>query len=247
MLRTCASTVLRVTKSSCAIPRSVLPCGDQREHLALARRERRERVSRGGSATSSLDERRLDDGAARGDPLERGDELADVGDPVLEQVADPLRTTPSRASARSRPRRTARAPACRPAGASGRISCAASSPSFVYVGGMRMSMTATSGGSAATSRSSSSRGARLGRDLDAVLGEQPREALADDDGVVGEDHAHGIAAVTRVPPAGGALDLAAGRRAPRRGRGGRAARRRRRRLRRCRRRRPRSRRARSCG
>ena len=39
-----------------------------------------------------------------------------------------------------------------------------------------------------------------------MLGQESREALADDDGVVGEDHAHGIAALTRVPPPGGALD-----------------------------------------
>ena len=43
----------------------------------------------------------------------------------------------------------------------------------------------------------------LGDDVDALLGQQACEALADDDGVVGEDHAHGIAAVTRVPPPGG--------------------------------------------
>ena len=57
-----------------------------------------------------------------------------------------------------------------------------------------MSITATSGGSAATSRQELLGGAGLGEDVDALLGEKSGEALADDDGVVGEDHAHGIAA-----------------------------------------------------
>ena len=41
--------------------------------------------------------------------------------------------------------------------------------------------------------------AGLGDDVDPAVGEEAGEALADDDGVVGEDHPHGIAAVTRVP------------------------------------------------
>ena len=40
----------------------------------------------------------------------------------------------------------------------------------MYVGGMRMSTIATSGGSAATSASSSTAVARLGEDVDAVGG-----------------------------------------------------------------------------
>ena len=41
--------------------------------------------------------------------------------------------------------------------------------------------------------------ADLGDDVEAVVGEQAPEPLADHDGVVGEDHAHGISARTRVP------------------------------------------------
>ena len=47
----------------------------------------------------------------------------------------------------------------------------------------------------------------LADDVDSLLGEQSCEALADDDGVVGEDHAHGIAAETRVPPPRGLSTL----------------------------------------
>ena len=46
-------------------------------------------------------------------------------------------------------------------------------------------------------------GAHGGRDFDALLGQEPCQALTDDDRVVGEDHAHGMAAVTRVPRPGG--------------------------------------------
>ena len=49
-------------------------------------------------------------------------------------------------------------------------------------------------------------GGGLGEHVDALVGQQSREALADDDGVVGEDHPHGIAAVIRVPPPEGAVD-----------------------------------------
>src|SRR5262249_48748149 len=42
-----------------------------------------------------------------------------------------------------------------------------------------------------------------GDDLEAALGQQPCEALADDDCVVGENHTHGISARSCVPPPGG--------------------------------------------
>ena len=67
MLRTWASTVLRVTKSWSAMPRSVLPCGDEREDVALARRELGQRVAGGWGGEELGDERGLDDGAAGGD------------------------------------------------------------------------------------------------------------------------------------------------------------------------------------
>jgi hypothetical protein len=39
----------------------------------------------------------------------------------------------------------------------------------------------------------------LGRNVDSAVGEEAGETLTYDRGVVGEDHPHGIAAVTRVP------------------------------------------------
>ena len=70
--------------------------------------------------------------------------LVDVGDPALQQVADAAgrrRAAPSRA----RPRRAPRAGGSPIVGISARIARAASSPSVVCVGGMRMSTITRSG------------------------------------------------------------------------------------------------------
>ena len=71
---------------------------------------------------------------------------------------------------------------------------------------MRMSTIATSGSCAAVAAQELLAGADLGDDGEAVIGEQPREALPDHHGVVGQDHAHGISARMRVPVVGRAQD-----------------------------------------
>ena len=96
-----------------------LPLGDQDEHLALARGQLRERIAGHGRCHQLVDERRLDDGSARGDASQRGDELVDVADAVLEQVADTLLTIRSRASTRSPRRRTGRGRPSRTCGIGG--------------------------------------------------------------------------------------------------------------------------------
>ena len=65
-----------------------LPCGHQLEHLPLARRQRRERIVAPPLREQRRDDHRVERRAAVGDPPHRGDELLDVADPVLEQVAD---------------------------------------------------------------------------------------------------------------------------------------------------------------
>ena len=64
--------------------------GHQREHLPLARRQDVERVAHAARGNELLDERGIDDRGALDDPLERVDELLDVRDTALEQVAAPL-------------------------------------------------------------------------------------------------------------------------------------------------------------
>ena len=64
--------------------------GDQLHHLALARRQLGERVVRGTPADELADDLRVERRAALGDALDGGGELVDVGDAILEQVADAL-------------------------------------------------------------------------------------------------------------------------------------------------------------
>ena len=66
-----------------------------------------------------------------------------------------------------------------------------------------MSTIATSGRCSSTSASSSSPSAARPDHVEAGLVEQPREPLAQQHRVVGEDHAHGISACTTVPRPGG--------------------------------------------
>ena len=60
--------------------------GDEGEDLALARGQRGQRVA--AAAQQLADHLGVDDGAAGGHAAQRGDEVLDVGHPVLEQVAD---------------------------------------------------------------------------------------------------------------------------------------------------------------
>ena len=62
----------------------------QLEHLALARRQLRERIVAAPPADEPRDHLRVERGAAVRDPFHRGGELLHVGDAVLEQVADAL-------------------------------------------------------------------------------------------------------------------------------------------------------------
>ena len=145
MLVTCFSTA-RIGHEHALGDRLVRAAlGHQLEHLALARSQLGQRVVAPAAADELRDDRRIERRAALGDAANRGRELVDVGDPVLEQVADALGALARAARARSPTRRTARARARRCPGCFSRISAAARRPSSVCVGGMRMSTIATSG------------------------------------------------------------------------------------------------------
>jgi hypothetical protein len=66
------------------------PFGHQGQHLALASRELRQRVSVSSDSDECLHETRVDDGSARRDPLKCIHELVHRQDAALEQVADPI-------------------------------------------------------------------------------------------------------------------------------------------------------------
>ena len=80
-----------------------------------------------------------------------------------------------------------------------RSATAATAPSWVNVGGIRMSTMATSGACAATASASPAASASGRADLDAGLGEQPGQAFAQQRGVVGDHDTHGSSASTTVP------------------------------------------------
>ena len=99
MLFTCFSTARSVTTSASAIARVRAALGHQAEHLALARGQVVERVAAPGAGEELRDDLRVDHGAAGGDAVDGVEEVADVGDAVLEQVADAARVAATSSSA----------------------------------------------------------------------------------------------------------------------------------------------------
>ncbi len=65
--------------------------GHQREHVAFAGSEGGERGGARAGAKQLGYDFRIKRGAARGDAAQGGNELVNVGDPVLQQVADARR------------------------------------------------------------------------------------------------------------------------------------------------------------
>ena len=90
MLVTCFSTARSVT-TSCLGDRVVRAAlGHQPEHLALARAQLRQRVLAPAAAEQARDDLGVERAAALPDAPDGVDEALDVGDAVLEQVADAL-------------------------------------------------------------------------------------------------------------------------------------------------------------
>ena len=87
----CFSTAPSVTTSLAAIGGVRAALGHQAEHLALARRQRLERLAAALPAEQLGDHLGVDDGAPGGDPAHRRRGTRHVGDPLLQQVADALR------------------------------------------------------------------------------------------------------------------------------------------------------------
>ena len=91
MLVTCFSTP-RSVKKILRRDRGVRqPLGHQLEHLPLASGQLVEWIVAPSPADQLRDHAGIERGAAPGDPLDRRDEVGQVVDPVLEQVADPFR------------------------------------------------------------------------------------------------------------------------------------------------------------
>ena len=88
MLVTCFSTVLSLTTSAAAMAEFDRPSAMAGEHLALAGRERGERVAPAAAGEELGDDLGVEGGAALAHPAHGGEELGDVGDAVLEEVAE---------------------------------------------------------------------------------------------------------------------------------------------------------------
>ena len=88
MLLMCFSVAPSVMPSSAAMPDVRPALGHRREDLALARRERGERVVGPVPDHQLGDHLGIEGGPAAGDAPQGVHELADVADAVLEQVAD---------------------------------------------------------------------------------------------------------------------------------------------------------------
>ena len=90
MLWTCFSTVDSVTHNWLRDAGVGSPLRHQRQHFALARGEVLERIFGAARSDQLLDQERVHDRRAADDPPQRRDELVDVGDAAFEQVAAAL-------------------------------------------------------------------------------------------------------------------------------------------------------------
>ena len=226
MLVTCFSTLRSVISSRSAIAWLERPS-------AISSSTSRSRGVSASSGPSSRARRRAaarrPAGRAPSRPAatrrERVDEVVEVGDAVLEQVAEPLGALGEQLRRDARRRRAGRGQRCRRRGCRARISCAARRPSSVWVGGIRMSTIATSGSCCVDLAQQLVGVAGLGRRPRArprrAAARCPRGRAALSSAITTRTAAP---RVTTRPAARGARDAQAARRAPRRGRRARAGR-----------------------
>ena len=145
------------------------------------------------------DDRRVEHALAVGDAAERVDEHGDVRHALLQQVAATLRVLLEQAHRVARLDVVGQDEHADARRASTRICCAATRPSSVCVGGIRMSTIATSGRVSATRRRSSSAVPALPTTSKPASSSSRSEPLAEEGLVVGDHDPHGSSArmVTR--------------------------------------------------
>ena len=188
MLLVCLLTAFSVTNSRAAI------AAFERPSAIRPSTSRSRAVSRSSGASLRAGQQRRDHlgvehGAAGGDPAYGVDERRDVGDPVLEQVADrPLAALEQ--LARVELLDVLRQHEDRQPGLAARAAIADRSPSSVNVGGSRTSTTATSVSSSRSAWSSETALSTAVDDLEVVRLEQPGQPVPEQRVVFGEDHPH---------------------------------------------------------
>ena len=205
---TCVSTVFGLRKSlrRCAQferPSAMSPSTSRSRGVSVVERVVRARRRPSSCATTS-GSTTVPPAATRRSGVERTRRAS--SDAVLEQVADAVRALARAARARAAASTYCDSTRTPTSGCSAGSARRPRRPSSVWVGGMRMSTTATSG-SARSHRSPEPVGVADRRDdLEARVREHPREALAEQRGVVGDHDAHGISAVDARAAAGRAVD-----------------------------------------
>ena len=168
------------------------------EHLALARGQLVDGVVAAPPADELRDDRRVERRAALPHTPDRGGELAHVGDPVLEQVADALGALGEQLH---RVRRLDVLGEDEHADLRIRLADLLRGPeAFVRVRRWHADVDDDDVRRvAAHLQHQVIGGAGLPDDLEALVLEQPRDALAQKDGILGEDYPHGISTRMRVP------------------------------------------------
>src|SRR4051794_34726048 len=176
--------------------------GHQAEHLALARGELLERVVLAPAAEQPRDHLGVERRAALPHPAHRVVEVLDVPDAVLEQVADALGVAADQLERialldvlgehEHADVRLARADVDR-----GAQAVVGVGRRHAHVGDRDVRLVGAHLADEVLGV------ARLGDDVEARVLEQPGDALAQQDTVVGDDYAHGISALRMVPRPGG--------------------------------------------
>ena len=201
MLVTCFSTARSVTTSRSAIAWFERPSAISSSTSRSRGVSSSSGSSRAAAADELRDDRRVERRAALGDAPHRGGELVDVGDAVLEQVADALGAVGEQLE------RVARLDVLREHEHAGLRDAARGSPA--RRAGPRRCASAACGCRRSrrpglyerTFSSSSSALPGLADDLEAGVLEQPRDALAQQDGVVGEHDAEPLRAAATASAA----------------------------------------------
>src|SRR5215211_4185483 len=176
--------------------------GHQGEDVELAGAERGQRVGAAAAAEELGDDLGVDGGAALADPVDGGQELADVGDPVLEQVADALGAAGEQVAGVALLHVLGQD---QDGGGGGALADLQGGPqALVGVGGGHAHVDHGQVGPVGVDgRDQAGAVADLGDDLDPAVGQQPGQALAQQHGVLGDHDPHGSSALITVGPPGG--------------------------------------------
>src|SRR5215213_10827873 len=180
--------------------------GHEGEDVELAGAEGGQGVGAAAAAEELGDDLGVDGRAALADPADGGQELADIGDPVLEQVADPPGAAGEQVAGVALLDVLGEDQDGRPGGPLADLQ--GGPQALVGVGGGHADVDHGQVGTVGVNgRDQAGAVADLGHDLDPAVGQQPGQALAQQDGVLGDHDPHGSSARITVGPPGGLVTV----------------------------------------